>query len=160
MGHPEVTLPERLHVEALLDDAFEPLRSRRAGLSPLRVRAAVRWGRGAPPAPLRWSRAASRLTEVSLALGMAVMVFVAAFGPSPSRVVAPGAAESGVHVAHVNMPLDESDYTRWQQLTQVEERAVNSRFPTDIVDPTVLHLGKPDPILMMVPPPQPPHEPS
>lgn len=99
-------LAERLQVEAALDAAFEPLRERRTALSPLRVRAAVRWGRGAPsaaPAALRWSGALARLSELSLAAGMSVMVLSATLSPpigrdssaaDPSR--APAAAEGRV----------------------------------------------------------------
>ena len=82
-------LGERLEVEAALEAAFAPLRERRTDLSALRVRAAVRWGRGASepaalraPAALKWSGAITRLCELSVAVGMSVMVFAAANGPA------------------------------------------------------------------------------
>lgn len=80
-----LTLGERLEVEAAIDAAFEPLRDVRTDLSPLRVRAAVRWGRGAPrqsPHALRWSGAIARLSELSVAVGMSVVIFGAALGPA------------------------------------------------------------------------------
>lgn len=103
-----LTLGERLEVEAALDAAFAPLRERRTDLSPLRVRAAVRWGRGGnepalrAPAALRWSGAIARLSELSVAVGMSVMVFAAANGPAldPVRSVpqAPAVTPAQVRV--------------------------------------------------------------
>lgn len=78
-------LAERLEVEAAIEGAFAPLRLRRTDLSPLRVRAAVRWGRGRdvePPAAMRWSGAVRRLSELSMAVGMSVLMFGAALGPA------------------------------------------------------------------------------
>lgn len=92
-----LTLGERLEVEAAVDAAFAPLREARTGLSPLRVRAAVRWGRGAPPAApraLRWSGAIARLSELSVAVGMSVLIFAGALGP-----VLPAADTSAVQAA-------------------------------------------------------------
>lgn len=80
-----LTLGERLEVEAVIETAFAPLRARHTDLSPLRVRAAVRWGRGAPrpsPQALRWSGAIARLSELSVAVGMSVVIFGAALGPT------------------------------------------------------------------------------
>lgn len=90
-------LPERLEVEAAIDAAFEPLRARRTDLSPLRVRAAVRWGRArdaAPPAALRWSGAVRRLSELSIAVGMSVVMFGAALGPALPEIRPPVQVES------------------------------------------------------------------
>jgi hypothetical protein len=90
-------LPERLEVEAAIDAAFAPLRARRTDLSPLRVRAAVRWGRGrdaAPPAALAWSGAVRRLSELSMAVGMSVLMFGAALGPALPESFPPVQAES------------------------------------------------------------------
>lgn len=78
-------LAERLEVEAAIDAAFQPLRARRTDLSPLRVRAAVRWGRGrdsAASGAVAWSGAVRRLSELSLAVGMSVVMFSAALGPA------------------------------------------------------------------------------
>lgn len=79
-----LTLGERLEVEAAVETAFAPLRERHTDLSPLRVRAAVRWGRGAPrasPRAFRWSGTIARLSELSVAVGMSVVIFGAALGP-------------------------------------------------------------------------------
>ncbi len=80
-----LSLSERLEVEAAVTAAFAPLRERHTDLSPLRVRAAVRWGRGTPkasPRALRWSGAIARLSELSVAIGMSLVIFGAALGPA------------------------------------------------------------------------------
>lgn len=130
MRHRDVlSLGERLEVEAALDEAFAPLRARRSGLSPLRVRAAVRWGRGAPaparaPAAYGWSGAIARLSELSVAVGMGALIFAAALGPaSPPREhpapyglvrLDPGAIDLS---PRTTPPLeDERYYLRWLRL--------------------------------------------
>lgn len=93
-------LAERLEVEAAIDGAFAPLRLRRADLSPLRVRAAVRWGRGRdaePPAAVRWCGAVRRLSELSIAVGMSVLMFGAALGPAlPETTADPAPVDAPV----------------------------------------------------------------
>jgi hypothetical protein len=71
-------LGERLEVEAALETAFAPLRARRSTVGPTRVRAAVRWGRAEPQAPVPWAAAVSRISELGMAVGMAAFVFAAA----------------------------------------------------------------------------------
>lgn len=102
-----LTFAERLEVEAALDAAFEPLRGLRADLSPLRVRAAVRWGRrGAdePPTALRWSGAIARLSELSVAVGMSVMIFGAALGTAVPREATPTDAPGEAVAARASGP--------------------------------------------------------
>ncbi len=134
-------LAERLEVEHALESAFAPLRLRRAAVSPLRVRAAVRWGRGAPAAAVPWSGAVARLSELSLAVGMSVMVFVGAFGSAlpGSHAVAPPptdeAADASIYpVPHVTAPLEDEHYIRWLRL----DRYVPLQ---DWLDPSVLRPG-------------------
>jgi hypothetical protein len=86
MENADLTLAQRLEVEAALDVAFEPLRHERARVSATRVRAAVKWGRGAAPEALPWTGAIRRLSELSVAVGMSVAVFVAAFGGAEPAV--------------------------------------------------------------------------
>lgn len=71
-------LGERLEVEAALETAFAPLRARRSTVGPTRVRAAVRWGRAEPEAPVPWAAAVSRISELGMAVGMSALVFAAA----------------------------------------------------------------------------------
>jgi hypothetical protein len=71
-------LGERLEVEAALETAFAPLRTRRSEVGPTRVRAAVRWGRAEPEAPVPWAAAVSRISELGMAVGMSAFVFAAA----------------------------------------------------------------------------------
>ncbi len=131
-------LAERLEVEAALSDAFAPLRARHAELSPLRVRAAVRWGRGAPQERLPWAAAAARLSELSVAVGMTVMVFIAAFSPVPVPALDPRVDEAkdpAVYpVPHVSAPADDALYIRWLRL----DRYVPVQ---DWLDPSVVRVG-------------------
>ena len=121
-------LGERLEVEAAVEAAFAPLRERRTDLSPLRVRAAVRWGRGgdpeatagrgAPaalkaPAALRWSGAIARLSELSVAVGMSVMIFGAALGPAlGDRGVSTDSRPAPVQVQAAGASLEEQQEIR------------------------------------------------
>ncbi|MBI2324983.1 MAG: hypothetical protein HYU87_08500, partial [Chloroflexi bacterium] len=102
-----LTLGERLEVEAAVEAAFAPLRERHTDLSPLRVRAAVRWGRGVPkasPQALRWSGAIARLSELSVAVGMSVVIFGAALGPALPEDPATTAATLAPRPARVAGP--------------------------------------------------------
>lgn len=126
----DLTLGERLEVEAALESAFEPLRGRQAELSPLRVRAAVRWGRGAPrppavpaPAALKWSGTLARLSELSVAVGMGVMLFTAGLGsatiaePVPSTAAVEVADPGDIYpVPHVTAALEDERYIRWLRI--------------------------------------------
>lgn len=76
-------LGERLEVEAALETAFAPLRSRRSSVGPTRVRAAVRWGRAEPQPPVPWAAAVSRISELGMAVGMSAFVFAAALTSAP-----------------------------------------------------------------------------
>lgn len=147
-------LAERQELGSVLEDAYAPLRSRRAELSPLRVRAAVRWGRGAPATAVGWSRTVSRLSELSVAVGMSVMVFVAAFSPSPVRSTGPvvdEARDPAYAVPRVTAPLEDAQYIRWLRL----DRYVPVQ---DWLDPSVVHAGAARPRLEP-PAPTAPHEP-
>ena len=134
-------LPERLEVERALENALAPLRLRRAPVSALRVRAAVRWGRGAPPEAVRWSGALARLSELSLAVGMSAMVFVGAFSSAVPACRTPSAASLDEAfdpalspVPRVTAPLDDERYIRWLRL----DRYVPLQ---DWLDPSVVRAG-------------------
>ena len=116
-------LAQRIEVERALESAFTPLRLRRTSVSPLRVRAAVRWGRGAPPQAVRWSGAVARVSELALAVGMSAIVFVGALGSvTPSATGAgPASLDEAVDpalypVPRVTAPLDDERYIRWLRL--------------------------------------------
>ena len=144
MSHKQtLTLGERLEVEAALDSAFEPLRSRRTDLSPRRVRAAVRWGRGAPPPPtaLPWSGAVARLSELSVAVGMFLVFFSAGVGSAvlPPDAGAPAPAveqvDEGIYpVPHVSAALEDERYIRWLRI----DRYVPLQ---DWLDPSTVRAG-------------------
>ena len=148
-------LGERLRVERAIDDAFAPLRLRSTNVSALRVRAAVRWGRGEPPSALRWSGAIARLSELSIAAGMSVMIFVAASGSTvpASHTPATGAVDEAVDpalypVPRVSAPLDDDRYIRWLRL----DRFVPLQ---DWLDPSVVHAGPARPSAVPLVPPAP-----
>jgi hypothetical protein len=72
----QVRLPldDRLPLDAALDDAFAPLRARRANVGPARVRAAVRWS--APePRPLRGLALLTRMSELTVAAAISAFLF-------------------------------------------------------------------------------------
>jgi hypothetical protein len=149
-------LAERVEVERALEGAFAPLRLRRTSVSPLRVRAAVRWGRGTPPQAVRWSGTVARISELSLAAGMCVMVFVGALGSVTQSVTGTGpasldeAVDPALYpVPRVTAPLDDERYIRWLRLDRFVPlqdwldpsvvRPSSSRFsaPLDLPAPSV-----------------------
>lgn len=120
-----LTLGERLEVEAAIDAAYEPLRAERTDLSPRRVRAAVRWGRGAAPPPraIRWSGAVARVSELSVAVGMFLVFFSAGVGsavlPPETSSSAPAVeqVDAGIYpVPHVSAALEDERYIRWLRI--------------------------------------------
>jgi hypothetical protein len=119
-----LTLGERLEVEAAIDVAYEPLRSRHTDLSARRVRAAVRWGRGAPPPDaVPWSGAVARFSELSVAVGMFVIFFSAGVGsavlppePGPSAPAVQQVDEGIYAVPHVSAALEDERYIRWLRI--------------------------------------------
>jgi hypothetical protein len=143
MSHKDtLSLGERLEVEAALDVAFAPLRSRQTDLSARRVRAAVRWGRGAPPAPsaLAWSGAVARLSELSVAVGMFLVIFSAGVGPAvlpPETTSAPSVQQidEGIYpVPRVSAALEDERYIRWLRI----DRYVPLQ---DWLDPSTVRAG-------------------
>ena len=76
-GTSALPLDQRLPLDAALDDAFAPLRSRTAPIGAARVRAAVRWS--APETPkLRGLALFSRISELSMAAAISAFLFVGA----------------------------------------------------------------------------------
>jgi hypothetical protein len=89
-----LALEDRLEVDAALEEAFAPLRTRRANISPARVRAAVRW---APeqPQPFRGLALITRIAEVSVAAVVSAFLFggsIAWVSPVPDVSRDPAAA--------------------------------------------------------------------
>jgi hypothetical protein len=144
-GRNVLTLGERLEVEAALDAAFAPLRERRTDLSPLRIRAAVRWGRGLertdPPSAVRWSGAIRRLSELSVAVGMSVMILGGSLGSAVPPDPAPAA--SAAPIARPALPLQEPQQDmlqakfEWLESLRARLDAVRSSTINDWLDPTV-----------------------
>lgn len=145
-GYSPLPLGERLEVEEAIDAAFAPLRAARTDLSPLRVRAAVRWGRGAPPPEaVRWSGAIARLSELSVAVGMSVVIFGAALGPAAEQPnTAPAPSRSGVEVGAVALAEERemrAERREWAELlrSRLDAFRLDRYVPLqDWLDPTVV----------------------
>ena len=73
-GEARLPLDERLWLEASLDDAFGPLRTRETRVSAARVRAAVRWHAPDPPR-LRGLGLVTRLSEIAIAAAVSAFLF-------------------------------------------------------------------------------------
>jgi hypothetical protein len=71
------SLDDRVPLEAALDEAFGPLRTRTANIGPARVRAAVRW---AAPEPRRLSGLGlvTRVSELTVAAAISAFLFAGA----------------------------------------------------------------------------------
>jgi len=88
LGPPLVRLDEQLPLDAVLDEAFVPLRARTSPVGPARVRAAVRWA--APePRPLRGLALLGRLSELGVAAAIAAFLFTGAVTSVESAPAAP-----------------------------------------------------------------------
>lgn len=85
-GRRPLRLDQRLPLDAVLDDAFAPLRARTASVGAARVRAAVRWTTP-PPGPLRGIALLSRISEISMAAAVAAFVFAGAASVSAMPAV-------------------------------------------------------------------------
>lgn len=86
-----LTLDDRLLMDAALEEAFAPLRSRTSTVGATRVRAAVRWTRP-EPRPVRGVALIGRIGELSLAAVVSAFLFGASI---TSLVPVPGSDGQG-----------------------------------------------------------------
>ena len=127
-------LEQRVRLDTALEEAFAPLRVSGTGVSPARVRAAIRWTPSGPP-PLRGAALFGRAGELATAVAAAAFVFAASLAP-----VAPpdasGATASSTLPADVvrvapGLALDRPEiFARWL-------RVGRSVTANDILDPQV-----------------------
>ncbi|MGH2499453.1 MAG: hypothetical protein ACRDF0_05105 [Candidatus Limnocylindria bacterium] len=112
-----LSLAEQLEVERLLDEAYAPYEACRAPLSAARVRAAVRWEVDRPAPPPRWSLVslAGRLSETSLAAGLAALLLAGSFAGLESAAAPEPAAAAGA-LARVDVPQTDARYLRWVRI--------------------------------------------
>lgn len=92
-----VPLPfdQRVAMDALLEDAFAPLRAHAATVGPARVRAAVRWS--APEArPLRGLALLSRVSELTVAAAISAFLFAGSVAAVQSVPAIPGVSRDAV----------------------------------------------------------------
>ncbi len=88
-------LDQRVAVDALLEDAFAPLRACAATVGPARVRAAVRWS--APePRPLRGLALLSRVSELAVAAGISAFLFAGSVAAVQSVPAVPHVSRDAV----------------------------------------------------------------
>ena len=133
-GGTALSLEERIGLDAVLEDAFTPLRLTGARVSPARVRAAVRWVPATPP-PLRGAALLSRAGELATAVAAAAFVFTATFAPigaagpdGPAGPTAATAAADEVRVAP-GLSLDRPEtFMRWL-------RVGRTATANDLIDP-------------------------
>lgn len=109
-------LDQRLRLDAALQDAYAPLRLAGTGLSPSRVRAAVRWTPPVTP-PLRGVALLGRAGELATAVAAAAFVFAASLAPlaqaNLSGAGLPSATADEVRVRS-GLSLDQPEvFARW-----------------------------------------------
>ena len=125
-------LNERLRLDAALEAAFAPLRLTDAGLSPARVRAAIRWAPTAPP-PLHGAALLGRAGELVTAVAAAAFVFAASLAPvsslTPDAATARGSAAADEVRVAPGLSLDRPEtFARWL-------RVGRSVAANDLLDP-------------------------
>ena len=94
-GPAPLPFDQRVGVDALLEDAFAPLRARTATVGPARVRAAVRWS--APePRPLRGLSLLSRVSELTVAAAISAFLFAGSVASVQSIPAVPDVSRDAV----------------------------------------------------------------
>lgn len=122
-------LETRLRLDAALSEAYAPLRLATTGLSPARVRAAVRWAPEGPPA-LRGAALLGRAGELATAVAAAAFVFAASLsplGPSGSLLPPVGTADEVRLAPGLSLERPEI-FARWL-------RVGRSVVANDLLDP-------------------------
>ena len=120
-----------------LDRAYAPLRGARTGLSPARVRLALRVPEPVPAAT-RVSRIAARFTEVALAAAVTAFAFVGSASVAPVPAIVDDAVpDTATHESRV---FDDQNFFRWIRLGRyassaelVDAAATPSRGDEDLV---------------------------
>ena len=122
------------HIDAALRRAFAPLRERRTMIAPGRVRLAVGPRSAALTNPwLRAPRLFGRLAEVTVMLGVALLVVGGSLEPRPATSITP--TRSVVQGSfQAQPPTNEIDYVRWLRLGRADASSAVS-------DPTRLPMG-------------------
>ncbi|HEX6061017.1 MAG TPA: hypothetical protein VF001_03030 [Candidatus Limnocylindria bacterium] len=118
-GPAPVPLDQRLPLDAALEDAFAPLRTRTANVGPARVRAAVRWT-ASEPRRLGRLGLLVRMSELTIAAAISAFLFagsvasVQAAPPVPyvsrDAVTAGGWMLNGRNALHIPMSSLATDY--------------------------------------------------
>jgi hypothetical protein len=140
----DLSLEERLRVEAALADAYAPLRERRAAISPARVRARVRWETAPQPAAA-WQGVAlvARLSEATVAFAVSALFFVGALGITEAPRSVSDDAAPRVEATFVSRAFDPSqlvddpNYLRVQSFAQrvlIDDSLDASRAPAITLD--------------------------
>lgn len=140
LGPAPLTLEERLSLDARIDDAFAPLRSRCAAIGPARVRGALRWTAPEPPR-LRGLTLLGRLSELSIAAAVSAFLFAgslaAVSAPAPRADVSRNAAAAGEWMLNGRNALQRPITSRFADYRmvagEVAANAATARRPGDDV---------------------------
>ncbi len=94
-GPAPLPLDQRLPLDAALEDAFAPLRSRTANVGPARVRAAVRWA-SPEPRRLRGLALLTRASELTVAAAISAFLFAGSVASITSLPTVPDVSRDAV----------------------------------------------------------------
>jgi len=95
LGPAPLPFDYRLPLDAALDEAFAPLRARRANVGPARVRAAVRWS-PPEPRPLRGLALLIRVSELTVAAAISAFLFAGSVASVQSIPTVPDISRNAV----------------------------------------------------------------
>ncbi len=119
-----------------LDRAYAPLRSATTGMSPARVRLALRIPQPVP-ASTRFSRLTARFTEVALAAAVTAFAFVGSASVTPKTNIVDEAVPDSGTLTHVTAGSDDQYFLRWLRIGRYAA-------PSDLLDPAVALRGDTD----------------
>ena len=123
-------LRDYLAASVALDRAYAPLRMRTIGLSPARVRLALRIPEPVPAAA-RFSRLTARITEFGLAAAVTAFAFVGSASVAPQHTIVDEAVVTDAFTpTHITAEPDERRALRWLRLGRYAPQI-------DILDPAV-----------------------
>jgi anti-sigma factor RsiW len=123
-------LQDYIAASVALDRAYAPLRARATGISPARVRLAMRMPEPLP-ASARFTRITARITEFGLAAAVTAFAFVGTASVTPRNTIVDEAVTPGVVApTHVTSGGDDQYFLRWLRLGRYAPQA-------DTLDPAV-----------------------
>jgi hypothetical protein len=145
-------LDERLAIDAALDEAFAPLRSRTANIGPARVRASVRWS---APEPRRLGGLGllTRVSELTVAAAISAFLFAGAVASADAIPAVPdisrNAATAGEWMLNgrnaLQRPIDSRATDYRTTAGEVAANAATSRRPAAVTSAQTVRDSEPFP---------------